>query len=348
MRKTIVQILSCLVIACSSGIEDIMVDDFSEETPTGKSLDATANKPPIINSRAFSVPEHSKEGMSIGFIKASDIDGDEITYTVASDGDVTLDENTGELKVGAKLKLDYETAQNLEFTISAFDGKTITDKEINLAVEDIDENSLLTEDQKELITYFEHLVFWKGTGNSSVKHNQKWESTMKLYLDGTISKEFKTIVENVIAQYNTLTVDGDFSISLVENSFEANATLFFGTKEELENFWPDMYQEIKSSSYDGFSMTPSANSILTSTRIWISNPIEALLKHELGHALGFGHSNKCEGERSFLCSQISTDNDFLTVEEDIIRLLYHSQIPAGLSETEIRMVLANLILNEQK
>ncbi len=171
---------------------------------------------------------------------------------------------------------------------------------------------------------------------------------MKLYLDGAISEEFRATVESVIAQYNALTVDGDFSISLVENSFDANATLFFGTKEDVENFWPDMYEEIKGRNYDGFAMTPSANSILTSTRIWISNPIEALFKHELGHALGFGHSNKCEDENSFRCSQISANNHFLAVEEDIIRILYHSQMPAGLSETEIAMVLANLFLNDRK
>ena len=108
-----------------------------------------------------------------------------------------------------------------------------------------------------------------------------------------------------------------------------------------------MFEEIKDGNYDGFAMTPSANSILVSTRIWISNPLEVLLKHELGHALGFGHSNKCEAENSFLCSQISADNDFLTDEKDIIRLMYHSDLQAGLSETEIEMVLANLILNEE-
>ncbi len=148
MRKIITPVLSCLVIACSSDMEDITVDEFSEETPKQKLLDATANKAPIINSQAFSIAEHSKEGISIGFIKASDVDGDEITYTIASDGDVTLDENTGELKVGTNLKLEFEAAQNLEFIISAFDGKTITDKEINITVQDVDETSLLTEDQK--------------------------------------------------------------------------------------------------------------------------------------------------------------------------------------------------------
>jgi len=347
MKKIIAPILSCLVFACSSDVEDVTIEEFSEETAKKETPSKTENNAPVIGLQNFTVAEHSQTGISIGFIQATDEDSDEITYTLESAADLTLDEKTGELKVGANLKLDYETVQNLDFTISAFDGKIITEKDFILTIEDVDETTLLTVDQKELITYFQHLVFWKEMGNSSVVLNQKWGSAMKLYLDGTISEQFRTTVESVIAQYNALFVDGDFSISLTEDSFEANATLFFGAKNEVENFWPDMYEEIKDGNFDGFAMTPSANSILVSTRIWISNPLEVLLKHELGHALGFGHSNKCADEHSFLCSQISTDNDFLPVEKDIIRFMYHSDVPAGLSETEIEMLLANLILNEQ-
>lgn len=338
MKKIVVSVLSLLAVACSSDFEGPTIKDTSEES---------TNNAPVINAKAFSVAEHSQEGTAIGFITASDEDGDKITYTLESEIDLSLNENTGELKVGTTLNLDYETAQNLEFTISAFDGKAITDMDFILTIEDVDETTLLTEDQNELIEYFQHLTFWKGTGNSPVDFNQKWGSAMKLYLDGTISEDFRTTVESVISQYNAITVDGSFNIALVENSFDANATLFFGAKSELENFWPDMYEEVKDGNYDGFAMTPSINSMLTSSRIWVSNPLEVLLKHELGHALGFGHSNKCEDENSFLCSQISADNDFLAVEKDIIRYLYHAEVPAGLTETEIEKVLANLILNGQ-
>lgn len=347
MKRVIVPVLAFLAVACSSDFEEISIEEISEETAKAETPAEDINQPPVIDALTYSIAEHSPEGMSIGFIEASDANGDEITYTLDSDMDIALDENTGELKVGANLKLDFETIQHIDFTIFAFDGKTISDKEFTLTIEDIDETTLLTEDERELITYLQHLAFWKGASNSSVMLNQKWGSTMKLHLEGTISTAFKATVESVIAQYNALFVDGDFRISLVENEADANANLFFGTKEEVETIWPDMYEEIKNGNYDGYAMTPSENSVLVSSHIWISNPIEVLLKHELGHALGFGHSDKCEDEHSFLCSQISADNDFLPVEKDIIRLMYHSKVPAGLTEAEIEMLLADLIINEQ-
>ena len=204
----------------------------------------------------------------------------------------------------------------------------------------------MNEEQKELITYFQQLVFWKGANNTASDFSQKWGSAMKLHLSGTISEAFRTTVEKVIAEYNALFIGGKFSISLVENPDDANANLFFGSSDKLAPLWPDMYQKVKSGKYDGYAITPSENSVLISSRIWISNPIEVLLKHELGHALGFGHSNKCDDERSFLCSRIRPDNDFLPIEKEIIGLHYNSQIPAGLTETEIKNVLANLIVKE--
>ncbi len=340
MRKIPLLILSTIFLAaCSSDSEPTNFESESESTDS-------KNNVPTINAKTLTIPEHSESGTSIGFVEASDIEDDELTFTIDSDADIVIIENTGELTVGTNLKLDFETDQSIPFTISVFDGKAIAEKDFNLTIEDIDETTLLTDDQKELITYFQHLAFWKGASNTPVQFNQKWGSDMMLHLEGAISTDYRATVESVIAQYNTLTVDGDFNISLVGNESDANARLFFGTKAEVEAIWPDMYDEIKDGSYAGYAMTPSQNSILVSTRIWISNPVEVLLKHELGHALGFGHSNKCEDENSFLCSQISVDNDFLPIEEEIIRLMYHADLPAGLTETEIEMVLANLMINE--
>jgi len=339
MRKITLLILSVFIAACSSDSEPVNFE--SEKNPT-----EPENSAPVIDSKTLTVAEHSESGTSIGFMEASDEENDELTFTIDSDFDLDIDEITGELTVGTNLRLDFETTQSIAFAVSVFDGKSIVEKDFTLTVEDVDETTLLTDDQQELITYLEHLAFWKGANNTPVALNLKWGSAMMLHLEGTISTDYGATVESVLSQYNTLTVDGDFNISLVDNVSDANARLFFGTQAEVEAIWPDMYDIIKDGNYDGYAMTPSQNSVLVSTRIWISNPIEVLLKHELGHALGFGHSNKCVDENSFLCSQISADNDFLPVEEEIIRLMYHSEVPAGLTETELEMVLANIIINE--
>ncbi|MGB6150652.1 MAG: cadherin domain-containing protein [Pricia sp.] len=360
MRRIVLPILSLLAVACSKEIDEVSFEEVNEEITVVENPDESAkeetpedpqeepaNNVPVFEQLSFNVAEHSKAGTSIGFLTATDADEDIITYTLESQTDIDIDENTGELKVGANLKLDFESSQNVTFSVSAFDGKAITEEMVSLSIEDIDEKTLLTDAQKELVTYFQYLTFWKGPSHNGNDVVQKWYSEMKLHLGGAITANYKTTVESVIGEYNDLFEGGDFSISLTEDSEEANAELFFGTKEEVEALWPDMYDVIKDGNYSGYAMTPSQNAVLVSTRIWISNPIEVLFKHELGHALGFGHSNKCDDEHSFLCSQISADNDILPVEADIIRYLYSNDVSAGMTEAEIADVLASLIINEQ-
>jgi hypothetical protein len=344
-----------LAVACSSEIDDVTFEEVNEEVTIGENPEETAKENPptethnglIFEQRSFTIPEHSAAGSSIGFLTATNTDENSITYTLESETDIDIDENTGELKVGANLKLDFESEENLEFTVSAFDGKTITEKTFTLNIQDVDETALLTEEQKELVTYFQYLTLWKGPYVNEVDSNRKWTSPLKLHLSGAISDEYRATVESVLFQYNTLFTDGDFSITLIENADEADGNLFFGPKEEVEDIWPDMYEMIKDGNYGGYAMTPSQNAVLLSTRIWISNPIESLFKHELGHALGFGHSNRCDAGNSIMCSMVGADSEISPIEADIIRYLYHRDFPAGLSEAEIKKVLANLIVNEE-
>ena len=359
MRRIVLPILSLMAIACSKEIDEVNLEEFNEEivatdnpddtayyeTPEASELNST-NTPPVFDQQTFTIAEHSAAGSSIGFLTATDANDDQITYSLVSNVDIVIDEKTGQLKAGDDLKLDFETDEDLVFTISAFDGKTATEKTFKLDIEDVDEVTLLTDAQKNLIDYFQYITFWKGPGHTPKHKVQKWESGMKLYLDGTISANYDTCIETILEQYNGLFENSDFSISLTNNEAEANAKLFYGTAEEVKNVWPDMYEIIKGGRYSGYTMTPSQHAVMKSTRIWISNPIEVLLTHELGHALGFGHSNKCDDEKSFLCSQISSKNEILPVEADIIRYQYHEDILAGMSEAEVENVLANLILNE--
>lgn len=344
MRRIVLPILSLFAVACSSEIDEVTLEEVRLEKVISKEI---TDKTPTSESRTFTIPEHTAKYTSLGIVNFSNAGLDQVTYSIACEADLTINEKTGELKTGPTLILDYETAKNIEFTISAFDGKTSIDQDFTLIIEDIDETALLTAEQKELIAYFQYLTLWKAPNLTPIDVNRKWECAMKLYLDGQISDTYRATVERVVSQYNALTKDGDFTITLVEIADEANANLFFGTREEVEEVWPDMYGIIKGGNYSGYAMTPSQNDVLMSTRIWISNPIESLFKHELGHALGFGHSNKCDEGNSFLCSKIGADNEILPIEEDVIRYLYHKDFPAGLSETEMEQILANLIVNEE-
>lgn len=332
MRKIVAPLLTFLVIACSSDNSTVLPE--------------TSNNAPIIVAKTFAVVEHSEEGSLIGTVDVLDDDNKELTFTITSEFDIEINEETGELTTGPNLNLDFETLQEMPFTVSVFDGSSITEKDFSLDIQDIDEMTLLTEEQNELISYFKLLTLWEGPNNTPVDFNQKWGSTMKMYLDGSITNDFSAMVESVISEYNDLTAAGNFAISLTDNLTDSNAHVFFGTKNEVEAIWPDMFDIIKDKNYDGYAMTPSQNAVLVSTRIWVSSEYEVLFKHELGHSLGFGHSDRCDDEKSFMCSTIEIENDILPIEEKVIRYLYHSDMSVGLSELEIETVLAHILINE--
>lgn len=325
-----------MAVACSKN------DSNSENEPID-----TGNNAPVISSQTFTIAEHSAAGTSIGIVEATDIDGDELVYSISSEWDLVVDQNSGELTVGPTLKLDYESNQTVTFTISVSDGKDGAEKDFSLVIEDVDENTLLTDDHKELITYFEYLALWKGPNNTRVTAIQKWEDPMKMRISGTVSGEFKTAIESAIGQFNSYMTLSEFNISTTEDADVANAHVFIGAKEELKTVWPDMYGIIKNGTYYGYAMTANEGGKSTSSRIWIHAEDELLFKHEMGHALGLGHSDRCGQNGSFLCSSLKGDMGVMPIEQEIIKYLYSSDLPAGLLEADINDTLANIILNDQ-
>lgn len=328
-----------LLIACSTDADINFVEEKNDEV--------ISNNSPTISSTAFTIAEHSSSGTTFGSISASDADSDKITFTIDTNLDILIDENTGDLSIGENLKLDFESQEEITFTVSAFDGKAITDASITLNIEDINEYENLNENQIAIIDHFKHLSLFQDVTSPTQEIMRKWDISMKLFLDGTISPEFQSTVETVIAEFNELTVSGDFNITLVNTEAESNAKLYFGTKEQIENVFPEMYEDIEDLDVDGFSRALFAGDFYNTAQIWISNPIDVLFKHELGHALGMGHSHKCDApDPSVMCANIAQESAFLEIEEKVIRFFYHKDMPSGLNAEEINSKLANLILLE--
>ncbi len=341
MKKIILPILYLVVIACSrdtlNELDDI--DDIDNTTEN--------SSPEFTIGQDFSIEEHSLSGASIGVISATDKDNDPLSYTIDSDFDLIIDETSGEITIGENTILDFEATPNITATISVFDGSVITDQTITITLENIDEYVSLTVEQKEFVDYFRYLALWEASNNLATI--QKWGAPMKIFLDGTITTEYRATIESVLEQYNALFNLGDFTISIVDTEAESNAHLYFGEAAEIENLWEDMYEIIEGQSYDGYAISSGTTAGLNNSRIWISSPIASLLKHELGHALGLGHSNHCDDgtDKSFMCSTISQENDFLDSEKEIIRFLYHEDIAPGTSAEDINNAVSNLVLLNQ-
>ena len=336
MKKLFFLIPATILFSCSTDSDEIKEDPKQE----------TENSQPKINVQSLTIDEHSEAGSSVGIITATDSDNDDLTFTIDSESGLEINEQSGEVTLGANLVLDYEANQSIPFTVSVFDGKAIVEQVFELSINDINEFDLLSDEQKETIEYFQYLTLWQAPTNSALENSSRWMEPMKLYLDGQITAQFRSDVEMVLAEYNEIFVDSDFSISLVTTLEESNAHLYFGETEDIENLWADMFEIIDGKTFAGYAITANNNSVLNDTRMWVSNPIPVLFKHEMGHALGFGHSEKCDTENSFMCSSIDADHDFLEIEKEIISHAYDNEMEAGLTTEEIKLVLANKIFLE--
>lgn len=330
MKKVIFPALVILLAACSSENDDIN----------------SGNNLPKIGEHSFQIEEHTAPGNTIGIIEATDKDNDELTFTLQTHSNLNVDEITGEITLGEDIILDFESEPSIPFTVMVFDGEGISEKDFQLNLIDIDEYQKLTTSQKELVDYFVYLSLQKSSSSPS-QRVRKWDKPMKIYLDGTISTTYKTTVEEIVEEYNNLFTNSDFTISLTNNISESNTHLFFGSKAELESFWPDVFEIVDNTNYSGLALTSRVSSNIVSSKIWISSETAPLTQHEIGHSLGLGHSELCV-EKSFMCPTVNPQSTILPIEKKIISYLYNDAIPSGISEAEINFYLPNEILLTQE
>lgn len=102
------------------------------------------NDPPEISAQEFSINENSLVGSLVGTIVASDVDGDNLTYSIKSgniNSTFSIDPSTGELKIKDSTELDYEKQKFIELVIEVNDDEEGNLKdEADVIVHIIDQN----------------------------------------------------------------------------------------------------------------------------------------------------------------------------------------------------------------
>ncbi|MDE0474899.1 MAG: cadherin domain-containing protein [Gammaproteobacteria bacterium] len=104
---------------------------------------AAANRAPAFASTAFerSVPEHSPAGTAVGApVTATDVDGDTLSYALASGGDAALfavGPRTGQLTVATDAVLDYEITATHSVSVVASDGALADTAKVTIRLTDV-------------------------------------------------------------------------------------------------------------------------------------------------------------------------------------------------------------------
>lgn len=326
---TLISFVTLLVLAsCSKDDEIVETDEDSA---------------PVIETEGFTLAEHTLGGTVIGTVVATDPNGDTITYSVSGNLDIAIDDNTGELRVGPTLILDYETTPELQFTVEAFDGTHLVERQLTVQLIDVDEKDLLTGEEEKVLTDFETMAFWLHPDDTPVSTIKKWNGPIRVTVEGNGGAGFDTtLAQSIVAMEQVL--DGTaLDIALASDPQDANVTVFFGSLQDLEVKWPDMFAQVEGKTYSGFTSSPYVADVISSARVWISVDSQALVVHEFGHVLGLGHSVNCQ-EESVFCPNFFLTSTILGSEALAVHYFSYAVIAAGMDQATATAILANLLV----
>ena len=176
--------------------------------------------------------------------------------------------------------------------------------------------------------------------------SEKWQDEVKLFIEGDFLPDYKQIVAGYLEEFNSLITDGT-RINLVDTFGESNVHLIVGPPSSIQYLWPDMFNIIQNSYYNGYALyNTNSSHYIVKGRIWMESTTKNLFFHELGHILGLGHASDpyCSiGNSSIMCSSVQA-SEFNSFDIEIIKALYYPSTTVGLTQTEMRISIEEYIM----
>ena len=212
------------------------VDDGNNATDTG-SLSITIapiNDAPVASNQGFNISENATDGDTIGTVSASDIENQNLSYTILSGAPIfEINNDSGLLTVKGESPFDFETTPQYILSLAITDDGTPNETTtINIIID-------VTDDAEPLVPVEDETFGRPITGElelsgvfSSGKFNDSIELNNNLYFVGFSNNSDKDIV---IASYTTSGVintafNGDgVKVLDLENDEQATAIISDGT-----------------------------------------------------------------------------------------------------------------------
>ncbi len=206
----------------------------------------------------------------------------------------------------------------------------------------------LTAFQEETITYFKEIALGFEFGSASAI-TRNWSENMKIYVGGDKRDYLLNEIEMVSNEINTLAENG-FQISTVSDSSQSNFYIFFGTGEAYGNIFPSS-KNLISSNWGLFNVSYNGQNHIFSGRMYVdterpnNSEQRHLLREELTQALGLAKDSGRYPQSIFQQSWTRT-TEYIGIDKELIRLLYHPQMETGLDGDEVEKTLAAIYTTE--
>jgi hypothetical protein len=206
----------------------------------------------------------------------------------------------------------------------------------------------LSDYEIDVIEYFKEVALGFEFGNAS-KITRKWESELKIFVDGEPNSELLDELDDILLEINELAKNG-FQIVIVEEPSISNFYIFFGTGTDYAQLYPSQ-SGLVGSNWGLFSLYWNSDNQFTTGHMYVDivradmNEQKHLLREELTQSLGLARDSQKYTESIFQSSWTIT-NEYAEIDKDLIRLLYHPDMKIGLRENQVHDILRQILLNE--
>ena len=206
----------------------------------------------------------------------------------------------------------------------------------------------LTQYQIDVINYFKEIALGFEFGTASAI-TRKWKSPLKIYVGGKDSPALNLELNRIKEEINSLAKDG-FKISVVNDSIASNYYIFFGSGQEYAQIYPNLANYVEN-NWGLFNIYWSSDNVLNHGHMYVdsqrANAQEQmhLLREELTQSLGLGKDSEKYPNSIFQSSWTQT-TEYLPIDRELIRLLYHPEMKIGLNDIAVQDQLIEILQNE--
>ncbi len=175
--------------------------------------------------------------------------------------------------------------------------------------------------------------------------SRRWHSDMKLFVKGEFEPFLLEELDLIITEINTLSPNG-FKIEIVDDEHDSNFIAYLGTKEKYNQLFPGASELLKKNN--GLFRLKMEKFVIVQGHLFVNTDLpfldlqKYLLREELTHSLAFGDDINYY-PNSIFYEQPSRVTEYSTNDKEIIRLLYHPKMIAGLSERSVRNILEDIL-----
>ncbi len=202
---------------------------------------------------------------------------------------------------------------------------------------------------KQVIDYFEEIALGFSDGSIS-EITRKWKAPMKVYMSGTPNEPLKKELNKIISEINLLATDG-FQVEVTEDSLGANFDIIIGTAKQYYTNFPSQGDTTSTSAGNYYIYWRNKSDLFYGNMFIDTNQgtfsySTFLLRRYLTGAIGLTNNSYLQ-YNSIFSADWKVVNNYLQIDKDMIRLLYHPDMQTGWNAEVVRTKVLNILMNEK-